>query len=429
MVISIVGTGYVGLVTGAILADLGHNVFCIDIDSKKVDSLKKGHIPIFEPGLEEIVKRNHKQGRLIFTTDYQKPISVSKIAFICVGTPPGKDGSADTSYLFSAIEEIAKNLTRDLLIVIKSTIPMGLEEKLNKTIKKHTRLPFEIASCPEFLREGSAVEDTKNPDRIVIGAESKQAADLLMELYKPFGGTRIITGLRSAQMIKYAANAFLATKISFANAIALLCDKLGANSDAVLSGIGSDERIGRKFLYPGIGYGGSCFPKDILAFLDIAKQQGYDFELLNVVQRINENQVDIFLTKLKNSLGSFKGNKVAILGLAFKPNTDDIREAPSIKIIKKLLKAGVKIYAYDPIATENAKRELKNTVTFSKDPYQAAKGAQALLIVTEWNEFKELDLEKIKKLMKKPIIIDGRNIYDPEKVRKLGFKYTSIGRP
>lgn len=427
MNIAIIGTGYVGLVTGAVFADLGHNVNCVDIDAEKISSLQSGVLPFFEPGLSELVLYNVEQNRLHFTTSYADAIPQAKIVFICVGTPPGKNGEADLSYLFASVSETAKHLKGYTLITIKSTVPIGVEENLQEIIKKTTKAKFEFASCPEFLREGSAVQDTKNPDRLVIGTKSKKAADLLLDLYKHFNGQRLVCDLTSAQMIKYVSNTLLATKISFANAIANLCEKLGADVEVVLEGAGLDKRIGRTFLNPGVGYGGSCFPKDTQAFINIASNAGYQFELLEAVEKINHQQIDYFIDKLKNLLTG-KPGKVAVLGLSFKPNTDDIREAPAIKIIHKLLADGYKITAYDPIANSNAQKIFGDKVTFADDPYSAVEGTQAMLIVTDWNEFKELDLIQVKKLMKKPIILDGRNIYEPKKVKQLGFIYSGIGR-
>lgn len=429
MNISIIGTGYVGLVTGAVFADLGHKVFCVDIDENKVASLQEGSVPFFEPGLEELVKRNINQKRLLFTTSYQQAIPASKVVFICVGTPASENGDADLSFVFSAIEEVAKHLKNYTLIAIKSTVPIGVEIELEKLINQMTTASYEFASCPEFLREGSAVEDTQNPDRIVIGTKSKKAADLLLDLYKHMNGQRVVCDLRSAQMIKYAANSFLATKISYANNIANLCEKLGADSEVVLYGMGLDKRIGQTFLNPGVGFGGSCFPKDVSAFIGIAEIFNYDFGILKAVEKTNSLQIDLFLEKVSQAVKTNPSKTtLAVLGLSFKPNTDDIREAPSLKIIQRLLQKGYNIKAYDPVAISNAKKVLKNSVVFTTDPYQAAEKASALLIITEWNEFRELDLKKIKLAMKSPVIIDGRNIYEPRTVELLGLTYIGIGR-
>lgn len=428
MSIEIVGTGYVGLVTGAVFADFGHKVQCLDVDSKKINSLKKGEIPFYEPGLEELVRINSSKNRLTFTESFADSIPKCKTIFICVGTPPGKNGEADLSYLFSSVKSTAKYLSDNSLIVIKSTVPIGVEEELESIVAKNTKARFEIASCPEFLREGSAVEDCRNPDRIVIGTKSKEAADRLLDLYKNFGGERLVCDIRSAQMIKYASNSLLATKISYANAIANLCEKTGADAELVLQGVGLDRRIGRSFLYPGLGFGGSCFPKDISAFIDIASRINYDFGLLKEVEKINKGQIELFLDKVADGVGDLKDKHLAVFGLSFKPNTDDMREAPSVKIINRLLEKGANVNAYDPVALRLAQMIFKDSINYHQDPYKAAQGADAVLVVTEWNEFKELDLVRLKNIMKNPVIIDGRNIYDPQKIRSLGFKYSSIGR-
>ncbi|MDD2822910.1 MAG: UDP-glucose/GDP-mannose dehydrogenase family protein [Candidatus Daviesbacteria bacterium] len=428
MNISVIGTGYVGLVTGAVFADLGHKVCCVDVDESKIEKLIQGEIPFFEPGLQELVKKNLNKGRLIFTTSYEQSVPNSQVVFICVGTPPKNNGEPNLEYLYQATESTAKYLKDYTLIAIKSTVPIGVEKELESVIKKNSDAEFEFASCPEFLREGSAVEDTKTPDRVIIGTNSKKAADILLKLYEHFNGQRIICDLTSAQMTKYAANSLLATKISFANAIANLCESTGADVESVLKGVGLDKRLGRAFLYPGVGYGGSCFPKDISAFIKIAEKEKIDFKLLKAVEEINNNQPKKLFDKVIRELGNIKNETVAILGLAFKPNTDDIREAPSIKIIEMLLNKGAKIKVYDPEAMENVKKLFGDKIQYEETPYLAVTDASAALLITEWNEFKELDLEEIKRLMKKPIIFDGRNIYDPQEVRKLGFIYHSIGR-
>ncbi len=428
MIISVIGTGYVGLVTGAVFADFGHTVYCVDIDAKKIESLKNAEIPFYEPGLKELVQRNVDQGRLHFTTNYAEAIPHSKTVFICVGTPPKDNGEADLKYLFAASEETAKHLSEYTLIVIKSTVPIGVETQLQEIISQHTTAPFEFASCPEFLKEGSAVTDAIQPDRIVLGVQTDIARQLLLDVFKNFPGERLICDLRSAQMVKYASNTLLATKISFANAIAVLSEKLNTNAEVVLAGVGLDPRIGPQFLKPGVGYGGSCFPKDISAFIKIAENVGYDFELLKAVEKINAGQGTLFLKKVEDQLETLQGKTIALLGLAFKPNTDDIREAPSLKIIKALLAKGATVRAYDPLAEENTKKVFAD-ISYCNSAYEAAKGADALLIVTDWNEFKELDLKKIKEGMKQPLIIDGRNIYNPQEIRTLGFTYLSTGRP
>ncbi len=428
MTISVIGTGYVGLVTGAVLADFGHTVYCVDIDQNKIQSLKDSQIPFYEPGLEEIVRKNIQKKRLLFTTNYAEAIPNSEVVFICVGTPPKANGEADTTYVQAAVTETAKNLDHHTLIVIKSTAPIGVEEDLKKLIEGLTDKPFEFASNPEFLREGTAVADTINPDRIVIGVQSEKAAEQLLEVYKPFGGERLICDIRSAQMIKYAANSFLAMKISYANSIANLAEQVGADALVVLKGIGMDQRIGPRFLQPGIGYGGSCFPKDVAAFIETAHKYNQDFPILKAVQQINAAQIEHFLDKVEALTGGIKGKTLACLGLAFKPDTDDVRDSAAIKIIQRLVQAGATVQVYDPMATENAKKILQQTVTYATDPYQAADKADALLLLTEWNEFKAIDFKKLKKQMTAPVVIDGRNLYVDSNLLKQGFTYQGIGR-
>ena len=432
MTLTVIGAGYVGLVTAAIFSDLGNKVYCIDTDSNKIEGLKRGKVPFFEPSLSEYITRNIQARRLVFTTSYKESVPKSKVVIICVGTPPKENGEADLSYLFSAVEETAKNLSGYTLIAIKSTIPIGFEDDLAATVKKCAKRGFEFASSPEFLREGTAIEDSLHPDRIVIGAQSKKAQKMLLDLHAPIEGERVICDIRSAQLIKYASNSFLAAKISFANAIANLCEKMGADVEKVLTGIGADKRIGRAFLYPGVGYGGSCFPKDVLAFIALAKHFEYDFDLLREVDAINNGQIESFVTKVIKALGkkpgdNLRGVNLAVLGLAFKPNTDDMRDAPSIKIISHLQDLGARITVYDPQAMENAAKIIKN-VTFAQSVYAALDGKDAMLVVTEWRQFCEMDLTRAKKILKKPIIVDGRNIFDKNKVEALGFKYTGIGR-
>ncbi|MFA5932913.1 MAG: UDP-glucose/GDP-mannose dehydrogenase family protein [Microgenomates group bacterium] len=428
MNISVIGTGYVGLVTGTVFADLGHKVYCVDIDESKIEKLIQGEIPFFEPGLQELVKKNLSQGRLFFTTSYEESVPNSKVVFVCVGTPPKENGEPNLTYLYDASESVAKHLKDYTLIAIKSTVPIGVEKELETLIKKNSSAEFEFASCPEFLREGSAVEDTKTPDRIVIGTNSRKAADILLKLYENFNGQRIICDLTSAQMTKYAANSLLATKISFANAIANLCESTGADVEMVLKGVGLDKRLGRAFLYPGVGYGGSCFPKDISAFIKIAEKYDIDFKLLKAVEEINNDQPKKFFNKVESELGDLKDKTIAVLGLAFKANTDDIREAPSVKIIEMLLKNGAIIKVYDPEAMENVRKIYGDKIQYEESPYKAVEDASAFLLITEWNEFRELDLVEVKKLMKQAIIFDGRNIYDPLEVKELGFIYHGIGR-
>ncbi|MCK4648573.1 UDP-glucose/GDP-mannose dehydrogenase family protein [bacterium] len=429
MNITVIGSGYVGLVTGTCFADLGNKVVCADNDEEKIKLLKKGIIPIYEPGLEKLVKRNVKEKRLSFTTTIEKGIKKAKVIFIAVGTPPKKGGEADLSSVEAVSKKIARNIKSYKVIVEKSTVPVETGEWVKHTIKINNRkkVPFDVVSNPEFLREGSAIHDFMNPDRIVLGVESKRAEKIMTELYKPFKAPIIITDIKSAEIIKHASNAFLATKISFINAVANLCERTGADVLQVAEGMGYDKRIGRTFLNAGIGFGGFCFPKDLAAFRHIAQKLGYDFNLLKEVERINEAQKKLLLKKIKKSLWNLNHKTIGILGLSFKPDTDDLRYAPSLDIIKALQKEGARIKAFDPAAMEKAKKVLKK-VQFCEDPYQVAKGSDCLVILTEWNEFKELDLKKIKKLLKTPVIIDGRNIYEPKEMRKLGFRYQGIGR-
>ncbi len=433
MTITVIGAGYVGLVTAAVFSELGNKVYCVDVISERIEGLKKGKVPFFEPSLEEYIKRNIAAKRLFFTTSYAEAVPKSSVVFICVGTPPRENGEANLEYLFQAVEETAKNIKSYTLISIKSTIPIGFEGQLEETVKKHAKAKFDFASCPEFLREGTAIEDTPHPDRIVIGGANQKAQKILLELHAPISGERIICDLRSAQLIKYASTALLATKVSYANAIAILCEKMGADVKKVLAGVGADRRIGSSFLYPGVGYGGSCLPKDVLAFITLSAHFGYDFDLLQAVDSINDNQIESFITKVKNVLAAksktkdLKDVKVAVLGLAFKPNTDDMRDAPSIKIIRHLQGLGIEVTAFDPEANDVAQK-IMPSVKYAKNEYDAAKDKDAMLIVTEWPQFKELDLVRIKKLLKTPIIIDCRNIYDKEKLRELGFHYQGVGR-
>lgn len=428
MNIAIIGSGYVGLTSGTCFAELGNDVICVDIDEEKIEKLSKGEIPIYEPGLKELVERNIKENRLSFTTDLKDAIKNAEIIFICVGTPPKDNGEADLSYVENVAREIAEHMESYKVIVEKSTVPVETGEKVAETIKQNNRhnVEFDVVSNPEFLREGSAIEDTFNPDRIVIGANSEKAVNIMKKLYAPIKVPLIITDIRSAEIIKHASNSFLATKISFINAIANICELTGADIEKVAEGMGYDKRIGRHFLNAGLGYGGFCFPKDAAAFIRIADKYGYDFKLMKAVQEINEKQKEFFIKKIEKELWNLKDKKIGVLGLAFKPNTDDIRFAPSIDIINYLQKEGAKIKAYDPEAMEKAKKLLE--IEYCKDPYEAAKDIDVLLILTEWNEFKELDLEKIKNLMKNNLIVDGRNIYNPEEMKKLGFNYISIGR-
>lgn len=429
MTIAVIGHGYVGLITAAVFADFGNTVWVVGRTPEKIEKLKKGIPPFFEPGLAEMVKRNLHADRLKFTLDYSQAIAPSDIVFICVGTPSTPSGEADLSAVYKAAGEIGKNLSGYTVVVCKSTVPLGTNREVAKIIEKvkSAKATFESASCPEFLKEGSAISDTLFPDRVVIGTDSPRAKKMLLEIHKPIDGERVMTSIETAEMIKYASNALLSTKISFANAMAFICDKAGADVEAVLTGVGLDKRLGRSFLYPGVGYGGSCFPKDVKALIHIGKVYGYDFGLLKAVDHVNLEAKQKFVGKIKHSLKDLKGKTLGILGLSFKPNTDDMREAPSIYIINNLQKEGAHIKAYDPVAMPNASKVLSNIV-YCKNSYEAAKNTNALLILTEWNEFKLLDLEKIKELMKEPKIFDGRNIYDPQKLKSLGFIYQGIGR-
>ena len=429
MNISIIGSGYVGLVTGACFAELGNKVICADNDNKKIISLKEGIIPIYEPGLEELVVTNVKKKRLKFTASIKEAVKESEVIFISVGTPSKDNGEADLTGIENVARNIAINMTGYRLIVEKSTVPVETGQWVKHTIQTYVRgkVKFDVASNPEFLREGQAINDFMHPDRIVIGVESKKARDILISLYKPLNAPLVITDIKSAELIKHASNSFLACKISFINAISRICDKVGADVVEVAEGMGLDKRIGRDFLDAGLGYGGSCFPKDLDAFITISEKLGYNFQLLEAVREINQHQKVFFLDKIKDILWVIKDKTIGILGLSFKPNTDDIRNAPSIDIIKTLQAEGVKIRVYDPQAMKKAKGILNN-VKFCKDPYDASQHCDCLLVITEWDEFKELDFTKIKKLLKRPIIIDGRNIYEPRRMEKLGFTYVGIGR-
>ncbi|GAB6008601.1 UDP-glucose dehydrogenase family protein [Dysgonomonas reticulitermitis] len=438
MKIAIVGTGYVGLVTGTCFAEMGTEVYCVDIDRKKIENLKNGIIPIFEPGLDEMVDRNFKAGRLRFTTDLSSILNEVDIVFSAVGTPPDEDGSADLKYVLDVAHTIGKNLNKYMLIVTKSTVPVGTAKLVKKTIQDELDkrglpdLKFDVASNPEFLKEGAAITDFMQPDRVVVGIESEEARKLMERLYKPFtlNNYRIIyTDIPSAEMIKYAANAMLATRISFMNDIANLCEIVGADVTMVRKGIGSDARIGSKFLYSGCGYGGSCFPKDVKAIIKTAKKLGYRMEILEAVENVNERQKNILFEKLmKYYNGDIKGKTIAVWGLAFKPKTDDMREAPSLVLIDKIIEAGAKVRVYDPVAMEEAKKHhLGDSVIYAKDIYDATLDADAILMVTEWNEFRLPTWDVIKRTMKKPVVFDGRNIYNKQDMSDSGFDYFGIG--
>ncbi len=443
MNLTIIGTGYVGLVTGACFAEMGTQVTCVDIDEQKIQNLKKGILPIFEPGLENLVTQNTKDGSLNFVSDLKQIPSGSNIFFIAVGTPPGEDGSADLQYVLQVAKEIGQNMSDYSVIVDKSTVPVGTAEKvagaIQAQLKKRNRdIEFDVVSNPEFLKEGAAVNDFLKPDRIIIGSNSKKATTIMRRLYAPFSRNRdkiVLMDVRDAEMTKYAANSMLATKISFMNEMANICERLGVDVENVRKGIGSDNRIGYSFIYPGCGYGGSCFPKDVKALIKTSRENGFEPELLNAVEERNMAQKKVLLRKIKDKFGSdLSGKTFCIWGLSFKPGTDDMREAPSKVIIKKLLAAGAKIKAYDPIAMNQAKieldRELPNSekISYSENQYAAAENADALILLTEWKTFRQPDFQQLSKIMKKDIIFDGRNQYDPEEVREYGFEYHGIGR-
>ena len=430
MNICVVGTGYVGLVTGAVFADLGNDVICVDNDGAKVADLDAGRMPIYEPGLEEMVARNVADGRLAFTTDLTAAVRRSVIVFITVGTPPKPDGQTDLSAVEDVARVIAQAMERYTVVVNKSTVPVGTGEFVREVIEKHQvqKVAFDVVSNPEFLREGSAIEDTLRPDRIVIGAPTQQVAMSLLELYAPLERPMIITDVPSAEMIKYASNAFLSTKISFINAIANICEMAGADVTQVMKGMGLDARIGSAFLSAGLGYGGSCFPKDTDSLVHTASAFGYDFSLLRSVVEINRERAAHFVDLISKALNPLAGRVVAILGLAFKPNTDDMREAKSVEVVERLLELGASIRAYDPVAMPAARRLLPATVLYCESPYEAAAGADAVALVTEWNEFKFLNLERLRAALRRPVVFDGRNLWEPERMRRLGFEYHSIGR-
>jgi UDPglucose 6-dehydrogenase len=427
--ITVVGVGYVGLVTGACLADLGNQVVCINRSQTKSDNLQKGILPIYEPGLEEIVRRNNEAKRLHFTISWDEAMASANFVFIAVGTPTGTEGEADLAHVNAVTEEVAKRLHKPLIIINKSTVPIGTGDWVADIIRdiRGDEVEFWVVSNPEFLREGSGVYDFMNPDRVVLGSTSRSAAERVAELYYPLGGETIITDLRTAEMIKYASNAFLATKISFINEIANICEALGADVKAVAYGMGTDHRISPHFLGAGIGWGGSCFPKDVKALIHMAELYGVRPEILLAVAHVNYDQRKRLIQKLRDILGGFRGKTVGLLGLAFKPNTDDMRDAPSISLVHMLQHEGATIKAYDPEAQENAGHLLQEVV-FCDDPYQVAEGADGLILVTEWNEFKQLDMNRLKSLMRQPVLVDGRNIYDPKRMAELGFNYRGMGR-
>jgi UDPglucose 6-dehydrogenase len=430
--ISVVGSGYVGLVVGACLAETGNSVSCADVDQRKIDALKQNVIPIYEPGLDALVERNQKAGRLSFTTNVAESIGRSEVVFIAVGTPPDEDGSADLRHVLAVADTIGKSMKRELVIVTKSTVPVGTAAKVADCVGRSAQYPFHMCSNPEFLKEGAAVDDFMYPDRVVLGVDSDHARSVMAELYAPFvrtGKPIIFMDIASAEMTKYAANAMLATRISFMNEIANLCERVGANVDLVRKGIGSDSRIGPAFLFPGPGYGGSCFPKDVKALVRTARDNGACLRVLEAVESVNEEQKHRLFQQLQQAIGpDLRGTKVAVWGLAFKPNTDDMREAPALTLIEDLLKAGAGVAAHDPVAMPEAKRRLGDRVLFTDTNYEALDGADALAIVTDWNEYRHPDFARIKTTLRQPVIVDGRNLYATAKMADLGFKYHSIGR-
>jgi UDPglucose 6-dehydrogenase len=425
-----IGTGYVGLVTGSCLAEIGHSVICVDKDKSKIDVLTSGGIPIYEPGLKELVERNRKRKRIRFSTDIKEGVRFADIVFIAVNTPPRPDGSADLSFVEACTREVAACANGKKLLVEKSTVPVQTGERITQTLQVFNVQAglIEVASNPEFLREGSAIQDFLKPDRIVVGVQSKWAEKMLRELYKPIKAPLVVTDIKSAELIKHASNSFLAMKISYINALAEICEKVGADVTKVSEGMGLDSRIGRAFLHAGIGYGGSCFPKDVSAFIKIAEENGYDFKLLKATEQINDQARRTMVRKLESIIWTSKGKTIGVLGLAFKPNTDDLRNAPAIDIIAELVQRGAKVQAYDPVAMDRFKA-IQPGITYCDNAYKVAKGADGLLLVTEWPEFRKLNINKLKSLMNAPVIIDGRNVFDPSKMAQAGITYQSVGRP
>ncbi|MBK6342787.1 MAG: UDP-glucose/GDP-mannose dehydrogenase family protein [Flavobacteriales bacterium] len=432
MNIAVVGTGYVGLVTGTCFAETGNHVICVDIDANKVQMMKDGKVPIYEPHLDVLFERNIRQGRLHFTTDLASAIKDAQIIFLALPTPPGEDGSADLKYVLGVADDLGKIITDYKVIVDKSTVPVGTSEKVHAALAKHAKADlFDVVSNPEFLREGFAVDDFLKPDRVVVGTSSPRAQKVMEDLYKPFvrqGNPIIFMDERSAELTKYAANAFLATKITFMNEIANFCERVGADVDKVRIGIGTDSRIGKRFLFPGIGYGGSCFPKDVQALAKSGNDAGYEFQIIKAVMEVNEDQKTSIIPKITKHYGDLKGKRFALWGLAFKPDTDDIREAPALYMIDALLKAGASVTAFDPEAMPNVKKQVGNSIAFAADEYEALKGADALIIATEWALFRTPDFKRVAELLKEKVIFDGRNLYDLDEMEKLGFQYVSVGR-
>lgn len=432
MQITVIGTGYVGLVAGACLADMGNNIICVDNNEDKLKKLENGIIPIYEPGLEELVKSNVSENRLRFTSNIDNAVKESEVCFIAVGTPQGEDGSADLQYVLGVAKEIAKAMNGYKVIVDKSTVPVGTAKQVTELIKQYTKYDFDVVSNPEFLKQGNAVDDFLSPDRVIIGSNSEKATAIMQEIYAPFfrtGNRVIVMDVESAEMTKYASNSFLATKISFMNEIAQLCEKVGANAEMVRVGMSTDSRIGNKFLFPGLGYGGSCFPKDVKALIKTGVDNGVDMNIIKSADETNKLQRKLFIDKIVSRFGENLSDKTfAVWGLAFKPKTDDMREAPAITIINELLNRGAKIQAYDPKAMESAKYHFQNRIIYSKTSYEALKNADALLLLTEWNEFRRPDMDKIKELLKTPVIFDGRNQYNVERITQRGFEYICIGK-
>jgi UDPglucose 6-dehydrogenase len=432
MNIGVIGTGYVGLVAGACFAESGNDVWCVDNDATKVEKLKKGEIPIYEPGLPEIVERNLREERLTFTTDLNAAVKKSLVIFVAVGTPTTPSGAADLTSVFQVASEIGRAMDRYKVIVVKSTVPVGTSEKVRAILKKETNHPFDLLSNPEFLKQGAAVEDFMKPDRVVVGADDVRPAELLRDLYAPFvrtGSPVLLVDVRTAELLKYAANSFLAARISFMNEIANLCEQVGANVDMIRKGLAADSRIGPAFLFPGVGFGGSCFPKDIKALIDTGKQHNYQMSILQAVDSVNQNQASRFADKVRKHFeGQLRDKRLAVWGLSFKPRTNDMRDAPSITIIESLLAEGATVAAYDPEAMDEAKRIFGGRIQLAPNNYSSVEGADALLLVTEWQAFRNPNFERMKAMMRKPVIFDGRNIYDPVHLREMGFTYYSVGR-
>ena len=433
MHVAVIGSGYVGLVAGACLAETGNDVTCVDVDAEKIARLQRNEIPIYEPGLEPMVKRNQEEGRLTFTTDIGSAVRGAKVIFIAVGTPPGEDGSADLKHVLAVARDVGRQMNEPKIVVTKSTVPVGTAEKVRAAVKAETQIPFAVCSNPEFLKEGAAIEDFMKPDRVVVGVDDEEAREVMGELYAPFtrqGGNRVIfMDIASAEVTKYAANAMLATRISFMNQIALFCELVGADVNQIRLGIGSDQRIGRAFLYPGPGYGGSCFPKDVKALIRTSEDLGLSLDVLKAVEQVNECQKQVVLQKTLRYLGQdLRGKIVGLWGLAFKAETDDMRESPTIPLIEGLLAAGARVQTHDPKATDSARMIFGDRVMYAADPYSAAHGADALIVMTEWLLYRNPDFERVRKLLRRPLLIDGRNLYDPERMAALGFEYHGIGR-